>query len=194
MLPQLCSSREPLFRVGFCIECPGWAGFFKIGTKTNIFFFGSMFRMISIVDDDEAWFVVERLGILSQCFMAAEPRHPFIYISILVLLERLLEVPNIQKQYVPSVTGPGALKVSTMSFLKIKEEKIKEGKYVGVGNKTLTVVGKKGHANDYILRESASGIQKKGGYFAMGMVHFASKDKTAPTESCYEFLHKITSI
>jgi hypothetical protein len=135
--------------------------------------------------------VVENLGILSQWFMAAEPRHPLIYISVLILLERLLEVQNIQKQFVPFVTGPGTLKLSMMRFRKVEEEKVKAGKYTGVGNKTVTVVGRKGHAKEYIIRGSVSGIHKKGGYVAMGMLHFSSKDKSAPRDSCYEYLHSV---
>jgi hypothetical protein len=135
--------------------------------------------------------VVENLGILSQWVMAAEPQHPLIYISILILLERLLEVTNIREQYVPFVTGPGTLKLSMMKFLKVDDDKVKAGKYIGVGNKTVTVVGRKGHAKEYIIRGSVSGVQKRKGYEAMGMSHFSSKHNHAPSDSCYEFLHRV---
>jgi hypothetical protein len=146
---------------------------------------------ILLLEDDEAWFVVENMGIMSQYFMAAEPRHPLMYISILVLLERLLEVPNIRKQYVPVVTGPGTLKWSMMQFRNTKDEQVKAGKYTGIANKTVTVAGRKGHGKEYVIRTAVSGIHKMGGYFAMGMKHFSSNDDQKPTDSCYEYLHKI---
>ena len=146
------------------------------------------------LDDDEAWFVVEELGIVSQWFMAAEPRHPLIYLSVLILLERLLEVMNIREQYVPLVTGPGTLKVSLMKFLKRDEEQqVTAGTHVGMGNKTVTVVGRMGHAKDYVIRGSISRVHKREGYAAMGMAHFSSKKQSnhAPSDSCYEFLHRV---
>jgi hypothetical protein len=70
-----------------------------------------------IVDDDDAWFVVERIGTLSQYFMASSPKHPLMHLAVTVTLRRLLEVQVIGKQYVPYVTGPGALKEAWSHFL-----------------------------------------------------------------------------
>lgn len=146
-----------------------------------------------IQDDDDSWFVVEALGILSQYFMAASPRHPFIHIALMQLFERLLQVDNIRKQYVPFVTGPGTIKSAMMIFRNDKvNEKVTKGKYVGWDGRSVTVEGVRGQAHVYVIRESVNGIHKKGGYVAMGMNHFSSTQKSAPTDSCYEHLYKET--
>lgn len=78
---------------------------------------GPKFENATIInDDDDAWFVVERIGIPSQYFMAASPRHPFMHLLVTVTLRRLMEVQNVGLQYVPFVTGPGALKEAWMHF------------------------------------------------------------------------------
>lgn len=151
-----------------------------------------------IQDDDDAWFVVERVGVLSQYFMAASPKHPLIHVALTSLFQRLLEVENIRKQYVPFVTGPGAMKVAMMNFMKdgkkLFKKGVKRGKYIGVAGRSVTVVGSKGKATEYVRRESVSGIDKRGGYVAMGMQHFSGKKgrDQAPTSSCYEHLYKET--
>jgi Glycosyltransferase sugar-binding region containing DXD motif len=71
----------------------------------------------AIRDDDEAWFVVERIGIPSQYFMASAPKHPLMHLLVTVTLRRLLEVQNVGEQYVPLVTGPGALKEAWQHFI-----------------------------------------------------------------------------
>jgi hypothetical protein len=70
-----------------------------------------------ISDDDEAWFVVERIEIPSQYFMASAPQHPLMYLLVTVTLRRLLEVRTVGEQYVPYVTGPGALKDAWKHFI-----------------------------------------------------------------------------
>jgi hypothetical protein len=157
---------------------------------------GPKFRQGKIIeDDDDAWFVVERIGIMSQYFMAASPKHPLIHVTLTTLLQRLLEVENIGKQYVPFVTGPGAIKSGMIFFMKDKENfaKVKKGVYVGLEGRSVTVEGTRAHSDEYVRRESVSGIHKKGGYAAMGMSHFSNmKDSHAPSSSCYEHLYEET--
>jgi mannosyltransferase OCH1-like enzyme len=79
---------------------------------------GNLFQNGTVIaDDDDAWFVVERIGTLSQYFMASSPKHPLMHLAVTVTLRRLLEVQVIGKQYVPYVTGPGALKEAWNHFL-----------------------------------------------------------------------------
>jgi mannosyltransferase OCH1-like enzyme len=79
---------------------------------------GHLFKNGTVIaDDDDAWFVVERIGTLSQYFMASSPKHPLMHFAVTVTLRRLLEVQVIGKQYVPYVTGPGALKEAWGHFL-----------------------------------------------------------------------------
>ncbi|KAG7369607.1 glycosyltransferase sugar-binding protein containing DXD motif [Nitzschia inconspicua] len=79
---------------------------------------GPRFENASVISDhDEAWFVVERVGIPSQYFMASAPKHPLMHLLVTVTLRRLLEVQNVGEQYVPFVTGPGALKEAWKHFI-----------------------------------------------------------------------------
>lgn len=150
---------------------------------------GPKFANASVIkDDDEAYFVVEKIGVMSQYFMAATPKHPFLHIAITHTFERLLEVSDIGDQYVPFVTGPGAIKTAMMKFLKDDtKEKVGAGTYTGVDGWTIRVDGNRVNTNKWVQRESVSGIHKKGGYAAMGMKHFGS-DKGSSHLSCVEHL------
>jgi mannosyltransferase OCH1-like enzyme len=62
---------------------------------------GTKFQNVTVIkDSDGAWFVIELIGVLSQYFMAALPKHPYVYIAILGLLHRVLDVKEIGNQYV----------------------------------------------------------------------------------------------
>jgi Glycosyltransferase sugar-binding region containing DXD motif len=88
---------------------------------------GPKFENASVISDhDEAWFVVERIGIPSQYFMASTPQHPLMFLLVTVTLRRLLEVHNVGEQYVPYVTGPGALKEAWQHFMYHYPEENKE--------------------------------------------------------------------
>lgn len=140
-------------------------------------------------DDDEAYFVVERIGVMSQYFMASTPKHPFLHIAITNTFQRLLEVDDLSKLYVPFVTGPGAIKSAMMNFMKDESlEKIQAKKYIGADGWSVTVGGKRGSSQQWIERESVSGIHKKGGYAAMGMTHFGSETGGPRGVSCFEHL------
>jgi mannosyltransferase OCH1-like enzyme len=64
----------------------------------------------TISDDDDSFFVVERIGALSQYFMAASPKRPLIHIATTETRKRLLEVTNIGTQNVGWVSGPEAMR------------------------------------------------------------------------------------
>ena len=72
----------------------------------------------SISDDDASFFVIERIGTLSQYFMAASPKHPLIHIAITETLKRILEVTSIGEQNVAWVSGPEAIRQSMIIFMR----------------------------------------------------------------------------
>ena len=74
-----------------------------------------------ISDDDDGFFVVERVGCISQYFMATSPRHPFMFMAVQQVFARLLDTDSIGEQYVPFVTGPGALKNAYIRFMGRKK-------------------------------------------------------------------------
>ena len=140
-----------------------------------------------IQDDDDAFFLVEELGVLSQYFLAASPKHPLMYLAVQNTLSRLLEVPHVGNQVIPQVTGPGALKMAFKYFMGTPDTpqngRVREGKYVGVANREVTVVGHKATgSNNYVVRAAVSG--KWGQYKDMNMKHYSRIAKKKFNESC----------
>ena len=145
-----------------------------------------------MIDDDvDAWFVVERIGAPSQYFMASSPKHPLLYVALMVTMKNILTIPSLQATYVAQVSGPTALKEASIIFLGRHQHMIKDmdlngrggnlnrkiwmgsaGTYVGIQNRTVTVVGSQLTTNDYIHRESIHPFDKRDAYVAMGMKHF----------------------
>ena len=188
------------------------------------------FDSSSISYQDQAYFVVEEAGYLSQYFMAAAPKHPLMYLLIQTTLSRLLNLNDVDHQYVPYVTGPGALKQAFLHFMHAqgpnnsKEDaslalrndddnnsnnntattttasinrsgKVTAGIYLGLGNTTITVVGRRSDANEYVARNV---IYKKRVMYQklMNMTHFSRIHSTKQakaamtTDSCLERLWK----
>jgi hypothetical protein len=149
--------------------------------------------------DDDAFFVVERIGVLSQYFMAASPRHPLLYLAVLNLFQRLLEVDSVAGQYVPYVTGPGALKSAYIRFMAgggvVSDGYVVGGTYVGHNNRSVTVVGTKRDGDRYVHRDAIDRRLKKEGYELMGMTHFSKvgKNDTSNHLSCYLKLYNEAS-
>jgi hypothetical protein len=141
---------------------------------THDFFRGDNVTTI-IAEDDDSFFVVETIGYLSQYFMATSPRHPIMYLSVLQVFHRLFDVEDIAKQYVPFVTGPGALKNAFIKFMlpEKRDGTVEEGRYVGAANRSITVVGTRRDSNKYVRRESVFGHQKANAYAQMQMTHFS---------------------
>jgi hypothetical protein len=146
-----------------------------------------------ISDQDDAFFVVEDSGVLSQYFMAVSPRHPLMYFAALHTLRRLMEVENVGNQYAPFVTGPGALKSAFITFMGTDgtgtHNKVLEGRYMGLGNRTVTVAGSRKTSNHYIKRYSVLPKDKKTGYARMGMVHFSKSKDQSRNVTCFAHLY-----
>jgi mannosyltransferase OCH1-like enzyme len=156
---------------------------------------GKFWNDTTIQPDDDAFFVVEHIGVLSQYFMAASPKHPLLYLAIQSVLHRLLEVEHVGKQYIPKVTGPGALKKAFKYFMRTvdtdEHEHVTKGKYVGVGNRSVTVAGSKVASWQIVIRGSMTGNDKIGGYHQMDMRHFSKMAKKKFNESCLVHLYNL---
>ena len=156
---------------------------------------GQLFQNGTVIQDtDEAWFVVERIGVLSQYFMASSPKHPIMYIALTQCLSRLVHyVEHIGTQYVPYVTGPGVTKAAMMIFMKnlADFQTVKAGRYTGMDGRTVTVAGNRRRSNKWVQRESLE--NKRLDYEAMNMTHFGASKNLKFKESCYEYLYKLAS-
>ena len=158
----------------------------------------------SIQPTDQSWFVVEEAGYLSQYFMAAAPGHPLLYLIIQATLSRLLQLNDVEHQYVPYITGPGAVKQAFLHFMHwqgpnggkegdpkvVHSGKVTAGAYTGLGNATVTVVGRRSQADEYVARNV---IYKKRVIYSklMNMTHFSRVSRSNNvTDSCLERMWK----
>jgi mannosyltransferase OCH1-like enzyme len=198
-------------------------------------------NMNTMKNNNEAFFVVENEGMLSQYFMAAAPRHALLYLLIQTTLHRVQGVPSVEHQYVPFISGPGALKAAFVEFVqaqldqpannnnnneqdtvqnannttttttnnnKTKKskydlyQKVRAGRYTGLSNWTVTVVGStRTGSHEYVERNVI--YQKRRVYQEMGMVHFSrihssqkqengnGQDTNDPNESCMQRLYRL---
>ena len=110
----------------------------------------------------------------------------------------LMKLPVVDQQYVPSTTGPGALKVAMMHFMDAVKytaepyrsnmspidrwQRVKAGTYTGLYNATVRVVGKRGKENQWVRRNIVPTKQK--GYKHMNMTHFSAVKPKSDGESC----------
>ena len=164
---------------------------------------GPRFNETTIRNFDDSWFVVERLGVLSQYFMSASAKHPLMYMTVHATLLRLMGLESVLNQYVPYITGPGALKMGMILFMDVRPldagpfQRVPRGFYTGINNRTVTVRGSKQTSQHYIQRTAVNGFQKKKGYAQMGQVHFngAAKalkeaDRNYKNVSCLALAHQ----
>lgn len=160
----------------------------------------------AIADDDEAFFVVEKGGWLSQYFMCSMPHHPLMYMVVSKIIQRLYSLNDVDGQYVPRSTGPGPVKYAFIAFMndqggnfyegvgdcnsnrKFKYGHVTAGKYTGWDNRTVTVVGEKQRADDYIKRYSIA--SKVDGFHNMNMTHFSeSKRSSKEKQTCFRRIY-----
>jgi mannosyltransferase OCH1-like enzyme len=157
----------------------------------------SNFTNTTIKVDDDSFFVVENIHLLSQYFMSASPRHPLMYYAIQQSLSNLLTAKDTGELDASLETGPYALHWAFLYFrrdvgAKVKGPKFKhpvrEGKFEGTHNRTVTAIGKGGYASNELvspIREQISRKAKIANYKRMGMTHF-HEDRLHPTKhSCF---------
>jgi mannosyltransferase OCH1-like enzyme len=142
-----------------------------------------------ITDHDvDSFFEQERGRFPSQYFMAASPHHPVMYFMVMSTIDRLLDVRNISDQYVPFVTGPGATKTAVIRAVGTGYPA--KGHYVGVYNRTMTVVGSSAEAKQGLYLRRDSVVHKGRQYGLMNMTHYNDKKKVVQKHhSCFLEIH-----
>ena len=164
---------------------------------------GHLFNATTIRSFDDAWFIPEKLGVLAQYFMSSSPKHPLMFMTVHATLMRLMDLESVLNQYVPVVTGPGALKSGMISFMQVRPrdsgefQRVPAGYYVGIDNRTVTVRGTKQNTNEYIRRTAVNGAKKKDGYRKMGQTHYngafkymTKKKQELKNVSCIALVHR----
>jgi hypothetical protein len=124
----------------------------------------------------------------SQYFFATSPKHPLMYLAVQQSMLRLFSLDDVGDQYVPVITGPGALKVAMIQFLgksgSIDQQYHKPniGLYTGHDNRTVTV------SPGMVQRRWVRGRRKFDAWSAMNITFYDSL--RAPTNvSCLETLY-----
>jgi mannosyltransferase OCH1-like enzyme len=169
------------------------------GIYTDIDNLPKLFNGTTIKNEDQSFFVVERIGVPSQYFMAAEPHHPLLYLLVQVTLHRLYDLSDVENQYVPFVTGPGALKNAFIAFMNKQNspvnsskyesfQRVHQGHFTGLHNRTATLVGKQRNSNEYVARGVVP--RKANLYMTMNMTHFGREKKEPIIESCFQRLYR----
>jgi Glycosyltransferase sugar-binding region containing DXD motif len=158
----------------------------------------------TIKPSDEAFFVVEHYGMLSQYFLASRPRHPILWYTINDALIRLLTMVDTGAAPAHAITGPHALHRAFMQYRKdvnilVKDEwsnppPIPNGAiFAGTENTTITVVGNMTDSDHFIIRDATavSAANKAKLYKSMGMIHYhEQKFKTYTNETCLSAIRR----
>lgn len=139
---------------------------------------------------DDAWFPLEALGVVAQFFFAASPNHPIMYTSLHWGLRAIWSLDSISNNKAPYTTGPRATKNGFIDFMAVVGVQtngyIPSGIYVGMDNRSVTVVGNKTRPHEFVNR---GGVRNKlGEYAQMGMMHF-SKQRSGQRVSCSHHIY-----
>lgn len=153
----------------------------------------------SLIDhnEDDGFFVIEQLGIVSQYFMALSPRHPLMYYAIQSALLNIWQAGDTGGVNAALVTGPRAIKNGFIHFMGDDEARVPdpsitglspgyvyEGVWTGTRGRQVRVVGQKERANDYVIREAVRRHAKVQQYQQMNMTHFLDDAKRRSGKSC----------
>jgi hypothetical protein len=133
--------------------------------------------------------------------MAASPRHPLIYFTVLRLMEKVMAEADLGNFHIVFTTGPGALNAGFVSFMRDYSYNYNApaGRYVGVGNRSVTIVGNKTNQDEYITRvipSLISNAEKHELYQKMNMSHLtrlpgSSFEPAIVDETCMSRLYRL---
>jgi hypothetical protein len=145
----------------------------------------------TIFATDDSFFVIEMLGIMGQYFIASSPGHPLMKLTLETGMDSLRNIPNVMRNNPARTTGPNALKVGFIKFMNgTTDGYIPAGIYVGIENRSVTVVGDKDRSREYIERSGLGEAQKSKYYKILGIEHFHENKRfpQAGRISCMEHL------
>jgi len=128
----------------------------------------------SIKPDDDSFFVIESLGIVSQFFLASSPGHPMMEFAINNGVGNIRNTVNVMRNNPARNTGPGALKNAFIQLMNgTSDGYIDAGLYRGLSSpRNVTVVGDKSNAHEYVNRQGLNSRDKAAYYKALGIEHF----------------------
>lgn len=150
----------------------------------------------TIKSEDDSFFVIEQLGIMSQYFLASSVGHPLMRQMLETGIYNLKQTNNVMVNNAATTTGPKAVKVGFIKFMaEVGVETtgyIPAGIYVGSNNRSVTVIGQANRSKDYVHRGGLGHKHKVEYYNAVQIRHFLSMRKgQGPNPiSCKEHLKR----
>ena len=156
----------------------------------------------SILPDYDSFFVVEKLGTMSQFFLASSPRHPLMIHALKHGIGSLRKTVNVMVNNPARTTGPGAIKNAFIASQAAVG--IRTNGYVNAGTyesaldraserRNVTVVGTKNKHKQYIDRGGLSHKDKQAYYSTANMSGYLSLSKKYPRPgriSCREHIRR----
>jgi hypothetical protein len=160
------------------------------------------FKGSTISPDDDSFFVVEQLGIMSQFFLASSPKHPLMIHALNYGIQKLQKSINVMVNNPATKTGPGAIKHGFIRFQGAVG--IDTGGYIPAGiyegaeepsseRRYCTVLGTKSKAKEYIDRYGLSNKKKHEYFQAANMssyLHLVKKFPKAGRISCKKHIKR----
>jgi hypothetical protein len=162
------------------------------------------FNGSTISPDDDSFFVVESLGIMSQYFLASSPKHPLMKHALNFGIPALQDTVNVMVNNPATKTGPGAIKNGFINFQKAAGISTNgytpAGIYEGAENiepsserRYCTVVGNKNLGKEYIDRNGLGQSEKQELFAAANMSRYNDLFKKFPRAgriSCQEHIRR----
>jgi mannosyltransferase OCH1-like enzyme len=148
----------------------------------------------AITADDDAFLIIERSGTLAQYWLSASPKHPHMFNAVLMALKNLMNLEDVGSQFVPRTTGPLVIVNSFKAFLGQGGRNPSLGRggrhpspghYIGLGNRTVTVIGSVRETNSWVLRDAIPKSSINHGYASMGIVNYRNLQRKPNFVSCF---------
>lgn len=156
----------------------------------------------SILPDYDSFFVVEKLGTMSQFFLASSPSHPLMIHALKHGIDGLRNSVNVMVNNPAHKTGPGAIKnafvVLQAAVGIIANGYVNAGTYEGAldrasERRNVTVVGTAQKHKEYINRGGLSLKEKQAYFSAANMSGYLWLSKKYPRQgriSCMEHIRR----
>jgi hypothetical protein len=133
-----------------------------------------MFNGTSITAEDDGFFAMAPLGIPTQWFMAVSPRHPMMYFAMKRIIINLLRLDDIGNFPVVFTTGPAVIGDAFRIFIGSKEKRFLAGRYIGLNNRSATIVGNKDNMTHFVRSVIKGNMAEKNKvYQQSGMTHIS---------------------
>jgi hypothetical protein len=148
----------------------------------------------TMMQNQNALFVVDQYGMLSEFFFAAAPKHPLLFYTIHHALQRIQDSRDTGTMYPGRTTGPHALLAGFRSFQRDVgldvpvEDPVKSGIFRGRDEWTVTVAGIASKHNEFVFRQAVTDLQKLNDYENMGMTYYLH-DLVLSNRSCANVIY-----